>query len=326
MVGVWLLAALCATVRTELDSKLDEQWELWKKIHEKMYQNEVEELGRRALWEKKLKQVNIHNFRASLGLHTYTMGINQLSDLTEGEISQLNAPLILPEDFKMTPTPLNVTNAALPESVDWRRKGYVTRVRDQTYHCQSCWAFSAAGALEGLWVKKTGKLVELSPQNLMDCSRPYGDGCKPGRMDHAFEYVITNKGIESEHTYPYEAQINTCRYTFGLEAATCSSYSFVPEDELSLKKAVATIGPISVAISEDDILHYSSGVYYNQWCSKNINHAVLVVGYGRDSVTGLDYWLIKNSRGPGWGENGYIRLARNENQMCGISLHSLYPR
>uniref|UniRef100_A0A8C6SUG4 Cathepsin S n=1 Tax=Neogobius melanostomus TaxID=47308 RepID=A0A8C6SUG4_9GOBI len=320
-VGVWLLAVLCASVWAELDSKLDQQWEQWKTTHEKKYNNEVEELGRRALWEKKLNQINHHNLEASLGLHTYTLAVNHLSDLTEDEKFKRSAPMKIPED--MTPTLLNVTDEDVPDSKDWTKFGYVTSVKDQK-NCQSCWAFSAAGALEGLLAKTTGRLVDLSPQNLMDCSRPYGDGCKPGFIHVAFQYVIQN-GIASDASYPYEAQDGRCRYDPKYRAATCSSYHFVEQNELALQQAVATIGPISVVVDEKDISNYHGGVFNNPSCRKQINHAMLLVGYGTDRATGLDYWLIKNSWGPGWGENGYMRLARNKNQMCGISMYAYYP-
>uniref|UniRef100_A0A8C6WNM7 Uncharacterized protein n=1 Tax=Neogobius melanostomus TaxID=47308 RepID=A0A8C6WNM7_9GOBI len=319
---VWRLVHVFENV-ISLDSRLDQQWDQWKKTHKKKYLNEVEELGRRALWEKNLNHINHHNLEASLGLHTYTLAVNHLSDLTEGEKFQNSAPMKIPED--LTPTPLDVT-VALPANVDWRKSGYVTSVKNQYDWCNSCWAFSAAGALEGLWAKTKGKLVDLSPQNLMDCSKKYGSyGCRPGFMHHAFQYVIDNDGIASEASYPYEGKNGICRYNSNSRAATCSSYKRLPEDELSLKQAVATIGPISVGIYADTIKHYSSGVYNEANCGNGINHAVLVVGYGTDQDTGLDYWLIKNTWGTGWGENGYIRLARNKNKMCGISSYAVYP-
>uniref|UniRef100_A0A8C6SY22 Cathepsin S n=1 Tax=Neogobius melanostomus TaxID=47308 RepID=A0A8C6SY22_9GOBI len=232
----------------------------------------------------------------------------------------------IPED--MTPTPLNVTDGVLPANVDWRRARYVTSVKDQNAqgNCGSGWAFSAAGALEGLWARTRGELVDLSPQNLMDCSKPYGSyGCQPSNMDNAFKYVIDYNGIASDASYPYEARNGNCRYDPQTRAATCSSYKSVEQNELALQQAVATIGPISVGVDETDIKYYNGGVFNNPSCRKQINHAMLLVGYDTDPATGLDYWLIKNSWGPGWGENGYMRLARNKNQMCGISKYAYYP-
>ncbi|XP_072316856.1 uncharacterized protein [Eucyclogobius newberryi] len=327
LVGGWLLlAVLCATVWAEFDFRLDIHWDRWKKTHQKKYQNEVEEMGRRALWEKNLMQINIHNLEASMGLHTYTMGISHLSDLTKEEMLKIYAPLKLPKNFKMTPTPLQATNEDVPASVDWRESGLVTSVKNQG-SCGSCWAFSTVGALEGLLAKTTGNLVDLSPQNLVDCSGPYAnDGCNGGWPHQALQYVIDNPGIDSLASYPYEGMEETCHYNPKFRTANCSSYYFVNKDEQILKQASASIGPISIAIDASDISQYRSGVYYNPYCGQELNHAVLLVGYGTDDITGLDYWLVKNSWGENWGENGYIRMARNKNQMCGISLYSVFPQ
>ncbi|KAK7880624.1 hypothetical protein WMY93_032734 [Mugilogobius chulae] len=329
LVGGWLLllvvALLCVTVWAEFDSRLDQHWDLWKKTYQKKYQDEAEEMARRALWEKKLMQVNIHNLEESMGLNTYTQGINHLSDLTKEELQQMHAPLKLPKDFQMKPTPLNASVKDVPDTVDWRDAGLVTKVKDQG-SCGSCWSFSTVGALEGLWAKTTGELVDLSPQNLVDCSRKYGPrGCDGGWMHNALQYVIENQGINSEKSYRYKGKEGTCRYNPKYKAANCSSYHFVDNNENSLKLAAAAIGPIAITIDATYIDNYKSGVYNNPNCTKRTNHAVLLVGYGTDDKRGLDYWLIKNSWGKRWGEKGYIRVARNQDQMCGISTYAVYP-
>lgn len=326
MFGAWLLVLLCASVLGEFDSELDKSWETWKQTYHKKYHNKAEEVSRRALWEKNLNRIRHHNWEASLGVHTYTMGLNHLSDLTKEEMLKYCAPLRFPKDFKMTPTPLPARKEALPDSVDWRKSGLVTSVKDQG-DCGSCWAFSTVGALEGLWAKTTGKLVDLSPQNLVDCSGKYGTmGCNGGWMHDALQYVTDNQGIDSEESYPYTATDQECLYSPEYRAANCSSVNFVNSTEDALQEAVATIGPIAVTVDASDIFQYTSGVYYNPSCGKAKNHAVLAVGYGRDEASGMDYWLIKNSWGEDWGEKGYIRIARNKSQMCGISLYAVYPQ
>uniref|UniRef100_A0A8C6SAI4 Uncharacterized protein n=1 Tax=Neogobius melanostomus TaxID=47308 RepID=A0A8C6SAI4_9GOBI len=228
-------------------------------IHVSFYKVYVEELGRRGLWEKNLNHVNHHNLEASLGRHTYTLAVNHLSDLTEPDMLQMVAPLKLPEGFKITPTPHEETDVAVPDSVDWSQFGYVTSVKNQG-SCGSCWAFSSAGALEGLWAKTKGKLVNLSPQNLVDCSQSFGtSGCGGGWPHNAFKYVIGNHGIDSEVFYPYEGRDGSCHYNPQYRAAGASSYRFVSPNEQSLKLAVATIGPISVAIDATDLSYYRSG-------------------------------------------------------------------
>uniref|UniRef100_A0A3B4AF66 Cystein proteinase inhibitor protein salarin n=1 Tax=Periophthalmus magnuspinnatus TaxID=409849 RepID=A0A3B4AF66_9GOBI len=327
MVGGWLLllALLCATVWAQFDSTLDQHWDLWKKTYQKSYKNQEEELNRRAVWEKKLLYINRHNLEASMGLHSYTLEMNHMGDLTDEEAKQLYTMLRVPSDLKMAPSPLFSANADIPDSVDWRKSGYVTPVKNQG-SCGSCWAFSAAGALEGLLAKTTGKQVDLSPQNLVDCSGKYGNhGCNGGFMSQAFQYVIDNKGIDSEKSYPYKGTAGVCSYNPVYRAANCSTYYSVKSSEDALKQALAVVGPISVAVhsSWPGFLHYKSGVLDDQACMGLVDHGVLAIGYGTDG--GRDYWLVKNSWGTSWGENGYIRIARNKRNMCGIASYGVYP-
>ncbi|KAF1439468.1 Cathepsin S, partial [Pygoscelis papua] len=215
----------------------------------------------------------------------------------------------------------------VPDTVDWREKGCVTDVKNQGA-CGSCWAFSAVGALEAQVKLKTGKLVSLSAQNLVDCTRSYGNnGCGGGWRTKAFQYIIDNRGIDSDDSYPYTAQDGTCRYNPTARAATCSRYVELPHgDEAALKDAVANVGPISVSIdaSQPTFFLYKAGIYHDPSCSQKVNHAVLVIGYG--SSDGEDYWLVKNSWGAHFGEQGYIRMARNRGNHCGIASYGAYPQ
>ncbi|XP_044192240.1 cathepsin S-like [Thunnus albacares] len=321
-----LFALLCGFAVAVITPDLDRHWELWKKMHNKVYTHQIEELGRRRIWEENLEMINVHNLEASLGLHTYELAMNHLGDLTSKEITGTLTGTVVPSDLERGPSDISRVSTALPQSLDWRDKGLVTEVKMQGY-CGSCWAFSAAGALEGQLKKTTGVLKSLSAQNLVDCSLKYGNnGCRGGFMTNGFQYVIDNKGIESDAAYPYVGTCGKCKYNPLYRAANCSGYAFLPKgNEFALKAALAEVGPISVAIdaSRPKFGFYRHGVYRDHTCTHYVNHGVLAVGYGTER--GHDYWLVKNSWGVNYGDEGYIKMARNKRNQCGIALYACYP-
>ncbi|NXU49816.1 CATS protein, partial [Turnix velox] len=321
--------ALMAVLRVALghpDPTLDWHWEIWKKTYSKKYQHEAEERVRRVTWERNLRLVTLHNLEQSLGLHSFQLGMNHLADMTREEVAALLTGLHVSPGLKHSPTYQPRAGREVPDTMDWRDKGCVTEVKNQGA-CGSCWAFSAVGALEAQVKLKTGQLVSLSTQNLVDCSSMYGNkGCSGGFMTNAFQYIIDNQGIESEEAYPYTAHNGTCHYNASARAATCSGFVELPQaDEGALKVAVANIGPISVAIdaTQPTFFLYRSGVYDDPQCTQEVNHAVLVIGYG--TLNEKDYWLVKNSWGVTFGDKGYIRMARNHRNHCGIASYASYP-
>ncbi|MEE6511801.1 hypothetical protein FKM82_018591 [Ascaphus truei] len=146
-------------------------------------------------------------------------------------------------------------------------------------------------------------------------------------MTRAFRYIIDNNGIDSDSSYPYHAKDDTCHYNPGDKAATCTKYTEIePGTEQALQAALANVGPISVAIdaSRPTFYFYKSGVYNDKSCGQDVNHGVLAIGYG--SLNGQDYWLLKNSWGVTYGDKGYVRLARNSGNLCGVASYASYPQ
>ena len=293
----------------------------------KTYPDEITNLRRHAIWQANKKYVDEFNEHLAERLG-FTLAINEYSDLDAAEFAKqltglIGNPEVDPSVKRYTATP----GASLPTSVDWRTKGIVTPIKNQG-QCGSCWSFSATGGLEGQHALKTGNLVSLSEQNLVDCSQAEGDeGCNGGWPFWAFEYVIKNGGIDTEASYPYVARDEVCRFKAQNVGATCKSYEMVTaDDETALTDAIANVGPISVAIdaSHASFQMYSSGVYYEPECSTTeLDHAVLAVGYGSDG--GQDYYIVKNSWGTSWGMQGYIWMSRNRNNNCGIASKASYP-
>ena len=254
------------------------------------------------------------------------MSVNEFADMTFAEFHAKMTGLNAKDNSVLraanTEGPhMNVKSLA--GSLDWRQKGAVTPVKNQQ-QCGSCWAFSTTGSVEGAHAIKTGNLVSLSEQQLVDCSAAQGNqGCNGGLMDQGFQYIISNKGITTEAAYPYTAQDGTCKSGVSA-AATLSSFVDVAQgSEADLMKAV-NLGPVSIAIEADQqcFQFYSGGILSDSSCGMQLDHGVLVVGYGTEN--NVDYWIVKNSWGASWGESGYIRLIRGKNE-CGIAQAASYP-
>ncbi|KAJ7308326.1 hypothetical protein JRQ81_008861 [Phrynocephalus forsythii] len=330
LVAAWLVSFL-SPGSVALDLALEGAWKGWKEQHTKVYLEE-EEVFRREVWEKNLRRIEQHNWEASQGKHSYWLGMNHFGDLTDEEFNQLlNGFRPDPDLINQRPVFQESPLLYLPESLDWRAKGYVTPVKNQG-HCGACWAFSATGALEGLLFNQTGTLVPLSEQNLIDCSWKVGNhGCHGGYITQAFEYVRENGGIASEHDYPYvEQEESRCRYDPRIRAANCSSLVRVQAgSEGALAQAVATVGPVSVAVDARSFFFhfYHSGIFASSWCGQQVNHAMLLVGYGTAQEGGkpIDYWILKNSWSEKWGEEGYMRLVRGLDNHCGVASQASYP-
>ncbi|TRY77892.1 hypothetical protein TCAL_06164 [Tigriopus californicus] len=310
------------------DPNLDAEWEDFKQRYGKTYATDNEESQRRAAFEANFNAIEAHNLEATNGQHTFTVGLNKYMDQAEDEINTVMNGLKFDSSLPKTGMKFHsdVDLADLPTKVDWRKEGYVSHIKDQKA-CGSCWAFSATGSLEGQHFKSEGKLVSLSEQQLVDCDK-VDLGCFGGLMDHAFDYIKQNKGDDTESSYPYQGiEGPKCLFKAKDVGATVSGHVDIPTgSEADLMKAVANVGPISVGIdaSHMSFHSYKDGIYFEEECSSELlDHGVLVVGYGTED--GNDYWLVKNSWGTTWGMDGYIKMARNKDNNCGIATSASYP-
>jgi len=337
---------------------LMEEWETWKLTHGKTYEDDRQLYGgltnsvyspgmgeqekfRMKIWIENKIAIEKHNQAALRGEHSFHLAMNQFGDLLNHEfVSMMNGYKhrdVSNDTETKTPARLGATFLppahvdSLPDHVDWREHGAVTPVKDQG-QCGSCYTFSATGALEAMHHRATGNLVSLSEQNLIDCSGNYGNaGCEGGMMDNAFQYIKDNGGIDTEKSYPYEATNGTCRYNPKYKGATDVGFYDIKEgNEEHMKTALATMGPVSIAIDARfrSFQFYKKGVYTSTECCQYpscLDHGVLAVGYGVDKESKAEYWLIKNSWGATWGDEGYIKIARNEFNMCGVATFASIP-
>jgi len=302
----------------------------WMTKYNKVYSND-EFQARFAIFQSNMDYVrdwNANNKQTVLGLTTFAdLSNDEYQKIYLGTHFDASERLRRANPFRLT-TVLK-PKAAANDTVNWVTAGAVTGIKNQG-QCGSCWSFSTTGSVEGAHFLSTKNLVSLSEQNLMDCSTSYGnDGCNGGLMDDAFKYIIANNGIDTEASYPYTAVDGTkCEYKAANSGATISKYTDVKSgSETDLQKA-ADKQPISVAIdaSHNSFQLYTSGIYYEPACSTTqLDHGVLVVGYGSNGGTNGDYWLVKNSWGTSWGENGYIQMSRNRANNCGIATMASYP-
>ena len=281
----------------------------------KRYGTKAEFEFRSAIFKKNLEKIAEFESQPQ----TSTVGINHFSDRTEAEMKKLNG-FKADKYAQRKETILDDSNLA--DSVDWRTKGAVTPVKNQG-QCGSCWAFSTTGSVEGAMFLSTGTLTSFSEQQLVDCSGSYGNmGCNGGLMDNAFQY-IEKTPLETESEYPYTARDGSCKSS-GSGVGKVADYVDVSRGSPSQLKAAIAKGPVSVAIEADQFVFqaYTSGVI-TSGCGQQLDHGVLAVGYGTES--GQEYFLVKNSWGASWGDQGYVKIGAGSSNVCGILSSASYP-
>lgn len=300
--------------------------------YSKQYQDKEEFLQRMDVFRRNADKIENHNAQNSGSL--YRMGVNSFADLTEEELKarlgliNKGHPFHRKIDMSGENSFIIFNTTDLPKSVDWRPTGAVTAVMDQG-SCGSCYAFSAVGSIEGQYWKLTNKSVPLSVQQIVDCAdgEYQNKGCGGGLPDYVFDYVWDN-GIQDNITYPYTGGNHYCNdnpreYVAGLT----HYYDVTHLNPDQLKGAVSQVGPISIGVGagNDAWFHYAGGIIDDsKVCLPNLDHAVLLVGYG--SENGREYWIIKNSWGADWGEQGYVRILISSGYgVCGVNMTPLFP-
>eukprot|EP00494_Astrolonche_serrata_P001924 UN01930 len=281
---------------------------------ERNYDDAYEWAERYEIFKINLDDIIQHNASNS----TYTKGVNQFTDMHPQEFEEWKGGCLLnfKESAELRAENDNVEILGEPNcsSVDWTTQGAVTPVKNQG-QCGSCWAFSTTGAIEGRCEIAGKGLNSLSEQELVDCAGSEGNqGCNGGLMDNAFKWVMQNGGLCSESDYSYKAKKNwSCKKSSCQNEDAINGFKDVQSQSESALAAAVCEGPVAIAIEADQssFQSYRGGIL-SSGCGKQLDHGVLVVGFGSDN--GQEYWKVKNSWGAGWGENGYIRLAKGTGQ------------
>ncbi|KAG6407078.1 hypothetical protein SASPL_130060 [Salvia splendens] len=332
MLAIVLVCVLCVCTDARPEKPtgevtvMEKRYKTWLKQHGKTYNSKDEWNMRFGIYQSNLKFIEFVNAQNL----SYKLTDNEFADMTNFEfqttyLGYKRKGHWLPQNQQHS---YNVGNYAIPSSIDWRKKGAVTRIKNQD-SCGSCWAFSALGAVEAINQIKTGNLVSLSPQELVDCNFGLDNhGCSGGIMEKAYEFMMLNGGISSDEDYPYKGRQGLCNPIIARKiAASITGYVRIPERNETAMQAAVARQPISVAIdaSASEFQLYADGVFTGS-CGKKLNHGVLVVGYGKDK--GVGYWIVKNSWGTGWGNKGYMKLHRGSSDkrgVCGVAMESSYP-
>eukprot|EP00047_Mylnosiga_fluctuans_P002140 m.223352 g.223352 ORF g.223352 m.223352 type:complete len:394 (+) comp10913_c0_seq1:297-1478(+) len=333
---VWVALACLAAAACALS--VEEEFEAWNTKFQVSYPSAAEKNYRLGVFSKNLDFVNFCNERFARGEASFTCGKNKYMTATREERA-------VQRGFRSSKRPHESAESfifkdVVPDTqVDWRKLGKVTEIKDQG-QCGSCWAFSAIGALEGAaainmnytWAA-LGHDTGFAEQQIVDCDHLNQDqGCNGGDMPSAMQYIQENNGVTAEELYQYTATDGKCRTNIANVSADLvgklHGVYMVPVSNETILRQATNVQPVSVAIdaSCDDFQYYEDGVF-DISCGEDLDHGVLVVGYEYEPTKRLGYWVVKNSWGTDWGDDGYIEMAMGygKNGICGITLEPSVP-
>ena len=329
VVGIAATAAVFAVNSYDQSTQLyqaftaqDQEFVKYVSEYGKSYGTKEEFEFRSTQFKDNLGAIMMHN---SMNGNTYQLGLNEFADYTESEYKRLLGYKAPARRLRQEASVEDLPTAT--RYVDWRAEGKVNAVKNQA-SCGSCWAFSTIGALEPAHAIFNGELLNLSEQQLVDCSKENENaGCNGGLMDDAFEHLKKNAAV-LQADYPYTARDGTCVETSKKGLVKVKSYKDVPEGDQDALAAAISQQPVSVAIEADRLAFqfYKGGILDGTACGQELDHGVTAVGFGVEN--GQEYFIVRNSWGASWGEKGHVRIAKNNSikgGVCGIALAASYP-
>ena len=323
LVLVSLAFSMIGCLEKASEEEIFTQFQTFMSEHNKTY-NTIEEFKNRfEIFRQNYKKIEIHQQYMTTE-QSFEFGITQFFDMTPSEFAKthLNLEISHLQRLKAQASSIkpHYKSGPAPESHDWREHGAVSPVRNQGM-CGSCWAFSAIGNIESQYALKTGNIAQFSEQQLVDCDK-VDQGCNGGLMEDAFKHLQTT-GVMTEESYPYKGSGGDCKFDSSKVKAKVTGYHYASsQDENQIKQLLFENGPFAIAINATPLQFYFWGIF-NPWmewiCNpKELNHGVLLVGYGVDGST--PYWIVKNSWGASWGEKGYFRLIAGKG-ACGVNTY-----
>jgi len=313
-----LSSTLCFEPEHSKESYIFAKFQEFIEVHNKQYSTIEEYMARFKIFQNNYNKVEVMQI-SSEDTPSFNLGVSKFSDMTTQEFrnTYLNLRVSVKDLVRASSELSFLETEAAPASYDWRSQGAVGPVKDQGA-CGSCWAFSAVGNLEGLNYIKSKEFLTFSEQQLVDCDK-VDQGCNGGLMENAFDYLRQNGGIELSKDYPYTGRGGKCKFNKSKSALKVKGFQMVGQDEEQIKQKLFSTGPLSVALNADNLQFYNNGILdltADACDPQAINHGVTLVGYGTQK--GKDFWIVRNSWGSNWGEDGYFRIARGKS-TCGIN-------